>query len=1466
MIMPNTSHTTGQASLLSTKIDAAEYEKNLEQQGLRDRTVGAVLADIAKIPDDHVTKGKKFEDLTQWALPLIKSAEIQIVQKPRGRDIGIDLIATHAGGYKIAIQCKFYTTRTISWRDISTFIGAAKQEGIKEKWLVCGAKGLSHNINTAGKGFDDVKIVDLRQYLDAVLTTTPPEPREPLPLQQEAIDFVLQGFTNKAERGTLIMACGSGKTFTALRIAENLVPKNANLLFIAPSIALVAQARNEWLNHSTRRLRTLIICSDKTAGHDEDIKPNEIAGQVTTEPQEIASVLTKTIAKDAARATFCTYQSLDKLLKAQTKYGAPKFDLAIVDEAHRTTGLLDDSKPGQFQIIHDPKKIQADKRLYMTATPRIYEKSKSKRDIDAVIVDMNDTEHYGNEFYRLSFKDAVEAGVLCDYRVIALGVSEDMIGADLSDTLLAFNDEIETTKASAKGRAADTQSVLALGAIALAVNGFVRGENTPGVIARSIAYANNIRRSKWLARALQEPRMKTWVTKTARRDHADANKSLTIEAEHLDGTSSALKRHTALQKLASKGSVATPRLITNAQLFTEGVDVPALNAIAFLDPRQSKVDTVQAVGRVMRKSPGKTLGYIIVPVIMAPGADLIETLAEDKSRFKSLGNVLRALQSHDERLYTDLPSYLSISQIEPVAKDKQDRSPPDDDYRPLQETLLPEDVKQAIFAQIAKHTGLASAGRQIADAITVAINRAALILEKEGGAQIIADTIGTPTDNPKESCKTAALLIVNACIMHKRLEETGNLGGLTKIGLARNAENPLSVLYAAWVTILEKDYIPIFQDAALLLKKLQSQQRMHPAVRVLMHCAIADATTLNDLGFDHAGPLYHRVLGTATSDGAFFTKNLSAYLLAGLAFDDAFADWKDMAAVKRLRVADPACGTGTLLMAALKAIKDKAAKAQNLTPKQTEALHKHLVENALHGFDINKYSIQLAACNLTIGAPNTDYRGMNLHTLQHGPLPGTDGDQPHLVRHGALEILLGKVDAELLQQRLADDPDDIYSTDAERKRRAFRAPQNLDAVIYNPPFTDTQLQGGRYSDAVKQAMDDRLEQIRNDLAKKDPAAVQSIGQRSIQPYFTPMTQRLLSLKKGTMAKIIPATMCTSENARAQRQYIAANFHIDMVVTSHDPKHVNFSENTAVHECLVIGRRSLGKRKPTRFIQLATYPANVKEAEALVNAIQSGDAGGYTETLWPADKVAEGNWTPVQWFNPKLAEVADELNTFPNTVQTQHPWSPDCVSFRLTFTYEPSDAGDTFGTISEKLMQTMQATPTHKATARKNKERQAKAMWDRADHALVTSRFSTTSSRLVAIYSEQPALGSAFRPIGVYDKTIAKAMVAFLNSSFGVIQMLNRRTKKLTYPTYSSPQMRTLRLPDPAADLSPLLAAFEKVKLTPLKRLSECHTDPSRKILDHAAAKVIGIDPKITDQWRQWLAREPTITNQKWQPE
>ena len=242
-------------------------------------------------------------------------------------------------------------------------------------------------------------------------------------------------------------------------------------------------------------------------------------------------------------------------------------------------------------------------------------------------------------------------------------------------------------------------------------------------------------------------------------------------------------------------------------------------------------------------------------------------------------------------------------------------------------------------------------------------------------------------------------MLCNACLLQRRLHDEPEMKTIVRLERIAGASNPREVLEIAWESILEKDYAPVFRPALAVLGALREGKAIDDAIRAVAECANRVADSLSELGYDHAGPLYHRILGSAKSDGAFYTNNLSAIMLARLALSEGFVDWSDPEAVANLRIIDPACGTGTLLMAALQTIKARVAGSSEMNSDERNALHKRLVEDVLCGLDINQHGIQLAACNMTLGAPTVDYERMNLVTMPHGP----QGDGPP--KAGSLEIL-----------------------------------------------------------------------------------------------------------------------------------------------------------------------------------------------------------------------------------------------------------------------------------------------------------------------------------------------------------------------------------------------------------------------------------------------------------------------------
>ena len=414
----------------------------------------------------------------------------------------------------------------------------------------------------------------------------------------------------------------------------------------------------------------------------------------------------------------------------------------------------------------------------------------------------------------------------------------------------------------------------------------------------------------------------------------------------------------------------------------------------------------------------------------------------------------------------------------------------------------------------------------------------------------------------------------------------------------------------------------MFRPALAVLKAIGDGTAAEAAVSELHEAAGRLAQSLGTLGYDYAGPLYHRILGTAKSDGAFYTNNLSAIMLARLALGEDFTDWSNEKSVSGLRIIDPACGTGTLLMGALRTVMVRVGESKSMDQEARNALHKGLVEDGLCGLDINQHAVQLAACNLTLGAPTVDYARMNLLTMPHGPQ--VDGS----FKAGSLEFLNAEAErVDLFEmgapKRSFSDFDAEQVNESEQSRFPLR---DVDAVIMNAPFTDNRKRGRKFSvEAVKGMQRNEID-LRDRLQQADEAAGNVITTNSIRTFFTPLADQLLRSKRGVLAKVIPATACIGASGLKERRFLAERFHVERIVTSHDPKRINFSENTSIHECLLICRRwPGGERPPTEFVSLRRMPENAAEAVEAADALASGEPSQWGNVHhWPAERVGDGD--------------------------------------------------------------------------------------------------------------------------------------------------------------------------------------------------------------------------------------------------
>ena len=631
-------------------------------EGAQPRYIGDTRGVDAYQPDggNTVRKGSLFEQLVKAFIETDKAQSerfdrVWLWSEYPGRngrpDIGIDLVAKEKdGGGFVAIQCKFYAPdKRISKDDIKSFVTAATTTEFAGGIFVSTTANWTRNVEDLLANRGDRPIVrwgpdtfekssiDWKEFSltrpSVLAKNTGKRLRD---YQQQALEDTLSGFEEN-ERGKLIMACGSGKTFTALRIAERLVGTGGSVLFLTPSISLLSQSLIDWANDAETPLKALAVCSDPRAGRrragDEDMSPYDLSEPASTDWATLVSRFGRVDRSNYMTAVFSTYQSLDVVSEAQAQdKGLPEFDLIICDEAHRTTGasLTTDKAESGFRRIHDGDFIKGDKRLYMTATPRIYsdraKRKANETNLTNPIASMDDKKLYGPEFHRLGFGRAVDMGILTPYKVVILDVDMQKAAIDLDDFLSAENtEEINMDDAS--------RMVGCWNGLQKRGSYFPQDDLQP--VKRAVAFSNQINQSKLF---------KTWFPEVAGLgDYTDGSASV----RHVDGKQNALERAGHLAWLRDEPEPGECKILTNARCLTEGIDVPDLDAILFLHPRNSEIDVVQAVGRVMRKAEGKKFGYIVIPIANAP--DVSPEVALRSGNYRAVWQIINALMAHDDR-------------------------------------------------------------------------------------------------------------------------------------------------------------------------------------------------------------------------------------------------------------------------------------------------------------------------------------------------------------------------------------------------------------------------------------------------------------------------------------------------------------------------------------------------------------------------------------------------------------------------------------------------------------------------------------------------------------------------------------------------------------------------------------------------------------------------------------------------
>ena len=648
----------------------------------------ALLEKYRKYSFSERDKGDRFERLMKaylMTLPLYANQlkkiwlwnEFPYREILGGKDTGIDLVAQTVDGDYWAIQCKCFQEKSyITKPDVDSFLATSSKFFMDENlqrtsfkcrlwisttnhWNSEAERIIEHqNPPVMRIGLTDLENspIDWEKLDAGVSGLQARTPKKKLREHQiKAMNAFNEHFKN-ADRGRLIMACGTGKTFTSLKIAEKETGGKGFVLFLVPSIALLRQTLFDWTAEADYPINAICICSDAEVSRQD----NDDGGYSLEDLALPASTSVPNVVRqfehirqhraEGMTVVFSTYQSIEVISQAQRELKPLSrpciFDLIICDEAHRTTGVSLKTSKGDydesaFVKVHDNEFLEAKKRLYMTATPRLYtDDTKEKaKESEAYLCSMDDEAIYGAEVYRIGFGEAVDKGLLADYKVLVLTIQGDQIPASLK---AAINDEEQDINA-------DDASKL-IGCInALSKRTLVEAEllksADPAPMRRAVAFCQNIRISKHTTDMFNTHKEEYYESLSP----TERAEVVSVEAQHVDGTMNATEREEKLAWLKSVNPDGMEcRILTNVRCLSEGVDVPSLDAVLFLSARNSQVDVVQSVGRVMRTAPDKKYGYIIIPVII-PDYKEAEATLDKNDHFKVVWTVLNALRAHDDR-------------------------------------------------------------------------------------------------------------------------------------------------------------------------------------------------------------------------------------------------------------------------------------------------------------------------------------------------------------------------------------------------------------------------------------------------------------------------------------------------------------------------------------------------------------------------------------------------------------------------------------------------------------------------------------------------------------------------------------------------------------------------------------------------------------------------------------------------
>lgn len=934
-----------------------------------------------------------------------------------------------------AIQAKFYDNK-IYKRHIDSFLAELGKSYYSDGIIVYSLDSLSSNadeaINQLSKSVQQIGLSDLRNSQVDWESFIPSRPNEvkvknvkkTRPYQNDAINLTIEYFKEN-DRGQLIMAPGTGKTFTSLKLVEKMAKQTNketfNVLYLVPSIQLLSQTLIGWNNDTELSMHSFAVTSDRNASkkkNDDELSAKDIGFPATTDSEKLLSNYKKIENNQRdLMVVYSTYQSIEVLHEAQEK-GFPNFDIIICDEAHRTTGAKAlGEEASVFTRVHNNNYIKASKRLYQTATPKIYgtDAKQKAEDSSIVLSSMDNKDIYGEEIFRLGFGQAVSNDILTDYKVMVLAVDEKVIQKDMQKVLSDSENGLDVDDVSKligvwnglmKRSSVDKDAVF---------------EGKP--MQRAISFINTINNSKKISSQFNE----------VVNEYLDGNESIqqSINVRHVDGMMNTLEKKEALDWLSEDFAEDETRVLSNVKFLTEGIDVPNLDAVIFLAPKKSQVDIVQAVGRIMRKFKDKEYGYIILPIVIPEGTTP-ESILDNTKKYEAVWQILNALRSVDERfsaminkleLNRKKPENMDVIGIgeAPSVEDVENSSKGNDNEQSSYQTALELDwgeIENAIYAKVVKKVGdrryledwsedVAKIAQRHIEQITIMISdeNSQTAIEFDKFLKSLQHNINESIDE-KQAIEMLAQHLITAPIfealfgeysfvnnnpvseaMDKIVEELSKFGGFNK----------------------EQDELKEFYDSVKL--RAEGIDNAEAKQRIII--------TLYDKFFSKGFKETTQRLGivfTPVEVVDFIVKSVDDVLKKhfGKAIED-----------EGVHILDPFTGTGTFIVRTLHYLKDKLANGEitlaDITRKYTQELHAN----------------EIVLLSYYIAAINIESTFAELNHQEYKPFEG---------------IVLTDTFESTEQEDTLDDS--FFGTNDERLKRQQKAP--ITAIIGNPPYSKGQ--------------------------------------------------------------------------------------------------------------------------------------------------------------------------------------------------------------------------------------------------------------------------------------------------------------------------------------------------------------------------------------------------------------------------